>query len=289
VRDFEYHRPGSVKEACVLLSRLKGRVAALGGGTEIIVDLKSGAKRFDHLVALDGVEDLRTLKVDKTGLTIGAMVTPGMLSRSKAVRKKFPEIVEVTDVFAARQVGNRATIGGNIAAAVPSADFPPILIALGASVEFVGRRGKRRLPLEKAFAGPRKSALRKGEVISRIRVPARKSGTGARYLKFGLRDAQACAVAGVAAAVRQQKGKCRSARIVLAAVAPVPLLVEKAAKKLVGRKIDPEAILEAARAAREACAPISDLRGTKEYRWDLIETLTRRAITAAVERAGKSR
>ncbi len=288
IPEFEYHRPSRVQEACALLASLEGRVAALGGGTEILIELKSGEKRFDHLVALDGIERLRVIEMEGGDLVIGAMVTPGALARSSLVCERFPEVAEVTRVFAARQVGNRATIGGNVAAAVPSADFPPILIALGATCSVAGPAGERLIPLEDAFAGPRRNSLAKGELITDIRLPPKPPRTGAAYVKFGLRGAGVCAVAGAAASISLDGETCRAARIVLGAVAPMPLLVARASDYLAGRRVDQDAIEGVARIAHDTCQPISDIRGSAEYRRDLVGTLTARALRTALERARAS-
>ena len=285
IPEYEHHRPETVEEACSLLASLEGRVALLAGGTEIVVDLKMGLKRFDHLVSLGGIGALRNIEMDGDDLVIGAMATAGMIARSRLVREKFPEITEVTDVFAARQVGNRATVGGNIAAAVPSADFPPILIALGSRVEIAGAGAARSVALENVFAGPRLNVLEKGEMITAVRLPPKSRGTGAKYVKFGLRDSQACCVAGAAAMVRLEGETCRAGRIVLGAVSPVPLLVEGVKEYLVGRKIDEEVIVKVGELARAASSPITDIRGTKDFRRRIVGTLACRALRAAVERA----
>ena len=282
---YEYHRPETVEEASSLLSSLKGKVTVFAGGTEIIVDMKKGNKFFDHLIALGGISDLKAIEIKSDDLLIGAMVTPGLLARSGPVLEKFPEISEVTDVFAAVQVGNRATIGGNIAAAVPSADFPPILMALYASVEIFGSNGKRTVALERVFTGPRTTILEKEEVITGIRLPLKNKGMGAKYVKFGLRESLAVSVAGVAAMVQLEDGVCKNARIVLGAVAPTPLLVEEAGEFLKGRKFDDDAIEEAGKIVGSACSPISDIRCSKDFRREIVETLTKRALNTAVERA----
>ena len=284
VPEFEYHRPKTVPEACSLLASLDGEAAPLAGGTEIVPELKNGDRRFDHLVALSGIHALRDIDASGEELVIGSMATPRELARSDRVLEHWYEIAEVTTVFAATQVGNRATVGGNLATAVPSADFPPILIALRASCTIVGPDASRSVPVEDVFLGPRKSILRTGELITEIRVPPKPPGTGAMYLKLGLRDASVCAVAGVAAAVTLEDGVCRSARIVLGAVAPEPLLAVRASKSLEGLALGPAAMAEAARIASEECAPISDIRGSAEYRRDLVGALTARALEGALLR-----
>ena len=288
VPEFKYHRPKTMYEAYTLLTTLPGEVAVYGGGTEILVDLKMGAKRIDHLVALEAIEGMKRIEMEGEDLVIGAMVTPGALARSPLVREKFPEVAEVADVFAARQVGNRATIGGNIAAAVPSADYPPILLALRAVVEISGKEGERHVPLNRIFTGPRHNALAKGDVITEIRLPRKPAGSGGKYIKFGLRASGACSVVGVAVVVHLEGDKCKDVRIALGAVAPTPMLVKEAQDYLEDRFLDEKAISEVARIAGAACKPISDIRGSDCYRRDIVGTLTARALTVAVERARAS-
>lgn len=288
IPDFEYHCPKTVKEACTLLAGFDGESAVLAGGTELLVEAKMSGRNFDHLVSLSGIAELKCIAMRGEDLCLGAMVTPGELSRSDLVQEHFPEIAEVSRVFAAVQVGNRATIGGNIAAAVPSADFPPILIALGASIEVRGPEGPFTLAVEDTFSGPRQSVLNKGEVIVNILLPPKEKGVGVKYVKFGLRDSGACCVTGAAAVVQLDGGLCRSARLVLSAVAPTPMRVSGIEALLKDREPDKAAIAEAAALAQSSCKPISDIRASKSYRSDIVKTISARALAGAIKRAQAS-
>jgi CO/xanthine dehydrogenase FAD-binding subunit len=283
---FEYHRPVSLSEACALLSKLGREALPLAGGTDVIVDLRRGLKRPRHLVSLSDLEELRQIVVEDGELRIGASITPAQLEASDLVASARPELLDAVGAFGTPQVRNRATIGGNLCSAASCGDLAPLLVALGARAVVAGPKRRRELPLEEFFGDHRRTALEPGEILVEVTVPAKSSGEGAAYRAFGLRAANYITVAGVATVVRLEKGVCRQARIALGAVAPTPSLVPSAVECLVGRPMDEASIRGAARAAREAAAPISDVRGSAEHRRELVEALCVRALRAAGERAG---
>jgi len=286
IADFEYHTPDTLSEACALLARYARKACVLAGGTDLLVDLKSEMVAYEHIVSLKKVSELKKISFDrKSGLSIGALATHNDLAADRIILRNYPELSEAALTLASPQVRNKGTVGGNICSAVPSADMPPLLIAMNASVRLVGPRGGRTVLLKDFFTGPRKTVRRNGEILTHILVPPKPAGAGACYLKFALRDATALAVVGVAAAVLLKKGVCTGARIVLGAVAPTPLAAGKASAGLIGRKIDDTVADEAGRTARNECTPISDVRGSAEYRRSLVEILTKRAVIKAAERA----
>jgi len=278
----DYHRPASLGEACELLARFGGDALPLAGGTDVVVDLRRGARSPLHLVSLRDLEELRGIRVEDGALRLGALTTPAELAASSELASARPELLDAVRVFAAPQVRNTATLGGNLCTAAACGDLPPLLIALGAQVRLAGPDGERTLPLEELFADVRQTVLAPGEILVDVSVPVRGPGEGARYEAFGRRAATFITVAGVAAALRLEGGTCRRARVVLSAVAPTPLLVPQT---LEGGAVDDAAIDRAAVAARAAALPISDVRGSAEHRRDLVETLARRALLAARERA----
>jgi len=175
------------------------------------------------------------------------------------------------------------TIGGNLVNAVPSADLPPILIALDSQARIVGTSRERTIPLEDFFLGPGKTALESGEILAEIIIPD-QSTTGSNYIKFGLRRAGALAVAGVASSITVSDGTCQDVRIVLGAVAPTPMRARQAEQVLRGKKISQELIDEAGRVAAVESKPINDIRGSIEYRRNLVNVLTKRSLKAAIEK-----
>ena len=251
-----------------------------------MVDLKRGVADTEHLVSLRRIPELRVIVKDPDGtLKLGPMVTPNEVGASAIVRSSHPAFAEAALTMAAHQIRNRATIGGNLASAVPSADLPPSLIAMGARVLLAGEEEGREVPLEDFFTGPRETVLRRGEILAQIILPPPKPGTGVFYVKHSLRDASALAVVGVAASVTMQDETCREARVVLGAVAPTPLPAHRASAALVGKRPDDKTVAEAAAIAAEEASPISDLRGSAEYRRALTKVLAERAIRKALERA----
>ena len=287
--EFEYHRPVTVEEACGLLAELGPSARVMAGGTDLLVDLKRELSRAAHLVALRGIPELTAIEKDADGtLRLGPMVTPNEIGQSPIVRHSHLPLSEAALTMAAYQIRNRATIGGNLASAVPSADLPPMLIAMGSRLVLASKAGRREVSLDKFFTGPRLTVLTGGELIAQIVVPPPPPRSGACYIKYSLRDASALAVVGVAAWVRLDGDLCREARIVLGAVAPTPLLAERAGFALEGLRAGDDVIAEAAKLAAEEAKPISDLRGSEEYRRSLTRVLTGRSVRAALERAASA-
>ncbi|MGW8267750.1 MAG: FAD binding domain-containing protein [Longimicrobiales bacterium] len=283
---FEYHRPVSLKEACVLLRRFGGDALPLAGGTDLLVDIRRGAKRAGHLVSLADLDELRGVEVDGGELRIGALVTPAQLGDSELVRKSRPELLDAVAVFGTPQVRNRATVGGSLCTAASCGDLAPLMVALGARVEVAGPEGTRELTLEVFFQQHRRTALEAGEILVAVKLPVRSAQEGAAYRAFGLRADNFITVAGVAVWLNMEGGVCAGARIALGAVAPTPLRAPAAEARLVGTTLEKGVTREAARAAREAAVPISDLRGSEEHRRELVEALCERALAAAKERVG---
>jgi len=183
--------------------------------------------------------------------------------------------------MANNQVRNRGTIGGNIVNAVPSADLPPILIALRSKVTLMGLKGSRTVALEDFFTGPSQTVIAGDEVLTQITIPDQPT-TGSAYVKFGLRRSGALAVVGVAASVVFKNQTIQDARIVLGAVAPIPMRAKKAEEVVIGKAADKDLLEEAGRMASAECRPISDLRGSEEYRRDMVRVFTKRALKKAV-------
>lgn len=299
--DIELHQPRTLEEACETLARCGADARPLAGGTDLLVDLKTGRLRVGHLVSLRQIPGLSGAAEHNGGLRIGALTTITQLDRRLRAAPRFACLREATTQMAGPQIRNLATVGGNLAAAVPCADLPPILTAMNATValwscapdsrgqaagDTRGRAGNERLvPLEAFLAGPRQTVRREDEVLTEVRVPRPPPGFGAAYARFALRDGNAIAVAAVAASLRlDEAGVVRAARVVLGAVAPVPLLVDQVERVLVGRPAEEQTFAAVAELARDAAQPISDVRGSADFRRELVEVLTRRALAAAHRR-----
>lgn len=284
--DIELHEATTLDEAGAALSRYAPAARLLAGGTDLLVDLKTGRASFDRLVSIKRIDTLRGLSETGDGLSIGALTTVTQLGCAAPLRERFSAILDATSKMAAVQIRNVATVGGNIASAVPCADLPPILTGMNASVVLWSPGGEREVPLDAFFTGPRETVRRNDEVLTTALVPKPPPRFGAAYARFGLRDGNTIAVAAVAASLQlADDGTVHKARIVLGAVAPVPKLVESAGAVLIGQPPEEEAFRQAAGLAMQAAEPISDVRGSADYRRELVGILTRRALSTAHERA----
>jgi aerobic carbon-monoxide dehydrogenase medium subunit len=286
--DLMLHEPRSLEDAADLLRQLGPQTRVMAGGTDLLVDLKAG--RHDcpeqaQVVSIRRIPGLRGIEETPAGLRIGALTTINDLIGTPLLRGPHAALRDAACEMAAQQVRSLATIGGNVAGGVPCADLPPVLLALSASLELWSAGKVRQMPLEEFHFGPRRTALREGELLTHILVPNPGVRAGAAYQRFALRAGNAIAVAGVAAALAlDTQGKIVSARIALNAVAPVPMLVAGVGAMLAHRSVD-EAMDDAAAAAMAAAKPISDVRGSADFRRELVGVLTRRALTAAHARA----
>lgn len=286
IPNVELHQAATLEEAASLMARHAPHARLLAGGTDLLVDLKTGRASTRHLVSLNRIEALRGISESEEWLRIGALTTIAELGRSGLIREKYAPLLDAALQMAARQIRNMATVGGNITAGVPCADLPPILSAMHATVTLWSPDGERTVALDSFHTGPRETVRRPAEVLTAIHVPKLAPGFGAAYARFAQRDGNAIAVAGVAASLLLAgDGTVREARVVLNAVAPIPKLVREAGDALSGRPPDDEAFRVAAAAARDAAEPITDVRGSAEFRRDLVEVLARRALRGARERA----
>lgn len=284
--EFELHDARTLDDAAALMARHGSNARLLAGGTDLLVDLKTGRFMYNHLVSLNRIEGLRGASAPNGGLKIGALTTVAELARSVVIRERFAPILDAALRMAAPQIRNVATVGGNIAAAVPCADLPPILTAMNASVALWSAGNIREVPLAEFFLGARQTVMQNGEILSAVQVPQPERGFGAAYERFSLRDGNAIAVASVAAGLTlDSDGTIRDARVILGAVAPVPKFVGGVDAVLVGRLPCEETFATVADLAVKAADPISDIRGSAEYRREIVGVLTRRALSKAHERA----
>ena len=280
---FTYHRPSSVDEAVALLDELDD-ARPLAGGHSLLPAMKIRLSTPAALVDIGRIPGLGAIEQDGDALRIGALATHAEVASSELVREACAVLAETAALIGDRQVRNRGTIGGSLAHADPGADYPTVVQALGATVTVVGRDGPREIPAGELCTGIFTTALRPGELLTSVRVPATPAGTGAAYVKHK-HPASGYAVAAVAAAVSVDGGACSSARIVVGGVTGVPVDVAAAAA-LVGSPGSAEAIGAAAAKVPEALkGALSDSYASGEYRTHLASVLARRALETAFERA----
>jgi carbon-monoxide dehydrogenase medium subunit len=285
VKWFDFATPASVAEAVGLLTTHPG-ARLLAGGTDLLVQLRAGRKETDLVVDLKRIPELNALEYDLVrGLTIGAAVPCYRIYRDPTVARAYPALVELASLIGGTQIQGRASLGGNLCNAAPSADSIPLLIALGATCRISGPRGAREVAVEDFCTAPGRNVLQPGELLVSLHLPPPPAHSGARYLRFIPRNEMDIAVAGVGVEVVLDNGKFRSARVALAAVAPTPLFVREAGDALAGQPVNEASIARAADIARASVKPITDMRGTADYRRHICGVLTRRALEAAVQRA----
>jgi carbon-monoxide dehydrogenase medium subunit len=278
--------PTSVEECLRALADRGPDARVVAGGTDLVPQLKAGMLQTGCVVDLSGVKQLRQLaRANGSGLRIGAAVTARTLERDAAVKKAYPALSESGALVGSVQVRNLATLGGNLCNAAPSADMAPPLLALDAEAVIAGPNGTRRVPLASFFLGVRRTVLEPGELLVEIVVPAPRPHSGGNYRRHTPRRELDIAVVGVASQLTLAQGVCRKARIALAAVAPTPVRATAAERLLEGQPVTPELIERAAAAAVEAARPISDQRGSADFRRHLVQVLTRRTLTTALARA----
>jgi CO/xanthine dehydrogenase FAD-binding subunit len=289
IAELALHEPASLAGAFQLLRELPSS-RILAGGTDLLVDLKTGRTGAEHLVSLRHVPSLRGIERDgdspaPVALRIGALTTIAQLERSPLLLGPHAIIREAASQMAALQVRNIATIGGNLASAVPCADLPPVLGVLDAVVMVASAAGVRRIPLRDFFAGPRQTQIQHGEIVTAVHVPAAAMRSGAAFARLALRDGNAIAVASVAVCLTlDDRGTIRDLRMMLGAVAPVPKAVTAAEKELIGAGLAEAQDLGPA-IAMAAAEPISDLRASAGYRREVVGVLARRALGVAWNRA----
>lgn len=281
--DFEYHAPGSLQEVCAILAQFGPRAKVLAGGTDVLPMMKREKISPEVLISIKNLCQLTDIYFELgRGVVIGARATHNALAGSPVLQEKYLSICEAAHRIGNHQIRNLGTIGGNIVNAIPSADLPPILIALGAMIKLVGTTGERILPLEEFFTGPGKSVINQDEILTEVIIPEQPF-TGSTYFKFGLRRSGALAVVGVAAAVAMDGDVCKEARIALGAAAPTPMRAVKAEQFIRGRVVTEELLEEVGRCAAAESKTRTSIRGSEDYRRDMVRVFTKRALRKAIK------
>ncbi len=281
-----YEAPTSVDEAVKVLAGAAGLAKVLSGGTDLLVQLRSGRLKPDLIVDTKRIPGLIGIKEEGDKFVIGAATPGAMLSDHQALEHAWPGIVEGADLIGSTQIQGRASLAGNLCNASPAADSVPAVIAARATVVIAGPAGRREIPAEAVCTGPGRTSLAKGEFIVEFHVPKPKAHQCDAYLRFIPRTEMDIAVVGCGVNVTLDAGgTCTDARVVLGAVAPTTVIVEDAAKALIGHKLDEATLAALDAAAQKACKPITDKRGTIEYRTKIAGVLARRVAAIAFERA----
>jgi carbon-monoxide dehydrogenase medium subunit len=287
MHDFDFQAPTSLDAALAVLAEQNGKARPLAGGTDLIDQVRMGRFRPDLLVDLKKIPELNTLALDAKGLRLGAAVPCYRIHENPGIVQNYSALADSSHIIGGIQIQSRASVGGNLCNSGPAADSTPSLIVLGGICVLASKAGTREVPVEDFCTGPGKNVLGPGEILLEIRFPPAKPNSGSHYRRFIPRNEMDIAVVGVAAAVELDAAKetIVSARIALGAVAPTPLFAKKAGDLLTGQKVSDELLAKAGQAARELVNPITDMRGTKEYRQHVTGVLTERVLKAAIARA----
>ena len=286
---FEYHAPSTIGEATALLAKLGEDAKVLSGGQSLIPLMKLRLANPAHLVDINAIPGLSGIREADGFLRIGALTRESDLEESEIVRTRYPLLHDTSKVIADPIVRNLATVGGNLAHGDPANDHPATMLALGAEIVAVGPKGERRMPIATFFTGPFQTGLRPDEILVEIRVPVPPARSGGAYLKLERKVGDFATAAVAVQVTLGANGACEQAGIGLTNVGLTPIKATKAEASLKGKALDESAIKQAAELAAQAAEPSADLRGSVEYKKDLVRVLTARALRKAVERAGSRR
>ena len=285
MKKFDYVKPKTLAEASAFMVEHDGEARLYAGGTDVLILMRSGFITPQYVVDIKEIPGLRDISFDETaGLTIGAAATLNAVASSPIISKKFGLLAEAAETVGSYQVRNRATIGGNICNASPSADTVPALLSLGAMAWVFGGGEEKAVPLYAFFTGPGETVLGPGDILTSIQVPLPPAGSAYRYLKLGRVRAADLALVGVAVLGFPQADNPSGYgfRIALGAVAPTPIRAPEA-EAVLAESVGDEAIEQAALAATRTARPISDVRASAEYRSAMVRILARRGIEEVLE------
>jgi len=285
--EFEFHEPTTVSKACEIMGQLGAKARLLAGGTDLVVNMKKKVVRPDHVVSLGRIDILKGIIEENGLLTIGACMTAAELAGAEVIRSNLPALADGARVLGSPLIRNLATVAGNLVSARPAADLPPPLMAYGARAVLTKTSGERSVDLKDFFLGPGKTVMDPDEILTRITIEVPRGRYGDSYIKLGVRQTLEISLVNVAAFIRLDRpdGSITKARIVLGSVGPTPLRAVSAEKALMGQSPSDALFARAGEAAAGDARPIDDFRGSAEYRRDMVGVLTRRALSAALDRA----
>ncbi len=278
---FDYYSPATVDEALSIIAQLNGNVSILAGGTDLINAMKERRGKPPPLLNIKSIPELDGIRSENGHICLGATATTRSIASSACVRERVPMLAQAAKLIGSMQIGNRATIGGNLSNASPAADSAPPLLALGASVKLASKARERWVPLENFFVAPKKTII-DGELLCEIRVPTGAPGGRGVFYKFGLRNApeDICIVSAAVYAVADTENKMwQDVRIALGAVAPTAIRARYAEQRIQGQPIDANTAEATAKiAAHQDAQPITDIRASAEYRRAIVGVLVKRAL-----------
>ena len=284
----DYSSPETLSEALGLLNNYQKDAGILAGGTDLIVKMRANRVNPTQVIDIKAIPELNQININSNNdLTIGSAIPCYKIYNNSEIMNLRPELKDSASIIGGTQIQGRASLGGNICNAAPSADSVPLLIALGTTCNVQSINGERTIPLENLFSGPGQTVLEPNELLISITIPRKSDLAGANYIRFIPRNEMDIAVVGtgVSVVISDNKKNFESVRVSLASVGPTPIFVDGIDKEVSGQEINDESIRVVSNMAKKASKPISDMRGTAEFRQHLCEVLTRRALITSIERA----
>ena len=281
---FNYYRVKTLDEALELIDKLDD-FKVIAGGTDLVMDLRIGRYKPRNIVDISNIRELDYIVDEGDKIRIGALTKLQEILESPIVKTKAPVLAEAIYQMASWQIRNIATIGGNLCNASPAADTAPPLMVLEAQLKLASKTGTRTVPITEFFLGPRKTVLKKNELLTEIIIPYEKD-VGASMIKLGRRNSFTLSVVAVAALVKVEDNKFKDVRVALNSVAPTPVRAKSVEKSLIGKEVTLENIEEAAKLVVNDISPISDVRASAEYRKEMSIILTRDSLIKSLERIG---
>ena len=285
----QYEAPTTVDQAVAFLKNSGNASKVLAGGTDLLVQLRSGMIEPELIVDIKKIPEVRSILKEDGKFRVGAVVTGAELGEHGDLKAAWPGVVEAAELIGSTQIQGRASLGGNLCNASPAADAVPALVAAGAICIIAGPNGRRELPVGAICTGPGQTSLSPGEFVVSFLFPIPKPRSGDAYLRFIPRTEMDIAVVGVGIHITlDAENVCSDARVAVGAVAPTVLLVEESAAALVGTMVDDASIDKMIAAVRDSCDPIDDKRGTVVYRTQVAGVLAGRVCRIALQRARRN-
>ena len=288
MKSFNYAAPRTVQEATRLLATANGGAKLLAGGTDILVQLREGLREADLVVDVKKIDELMELHFDAAkGLRLGAAVPCYQIYENAEVKWAYSALTDAARIIGGWQIQGRASIGGNLCNSSPAADSIPALIALGALCRVARPDGVREVRVEDFCVAPGRNLMEKGEMLVSLSFPAPAAKSGSAYERFIPRNEMDIAVVGAGCWVQLNAAgaQIEKARIAVGAVAPTPKFATEASNWLAGKPATEETFAQAGELAKKVASPLSDMRGTAEFRTHLVGVLVKRTLAKAAERA----
>jgi carbon-monoxide dehydrogenase medium subunit len=280
MKSLKYHSPASLEEASSLLVKFGAKANLLAGCTDLLVKLRGGQINIKHLISVKFISGLDLIEVNKEVLKIGAFCKVSSIEDSPVIKKNAPDLAQAAGWLGSRQIRNLATLGGNLCNAAPSAELAPPLISAQANAIIFSRGKERFVPIEKFFRGPGVTCLEEGEILKSVEVPMLRPLEGRVYLRHCLRRSMDISVVNVGISASRGKSDeiCKNCVIALGAVAPTPIRARRAEELITDAVISKEIVHQTASVAAKECKAITDVRGSADYRGEVVEVLVRRGL-----------